>query len=85
MCYTCSPACDNCYPKMVKCAICGHVCLLGWDQCSECGATITDAARRAAEEEWHRGVRLGVNATGSRTNYMVDLSKLGDSSGSWPR
>ncbi len=76
MCYTCSPTCDNCYPKLVKCASCGHVCLLGWKECSECGSPITDAMRQAAEDDWHSGVRLGVSAVGSRSTYLVDLSKL---------
>ena len=76
MCYTCSPTCDNCYPKMVKCAACAHVCMLGWSSCPECGASITDDMRKRAEADWYAGVRLGESATGKPARYLVDLSKL---------
>lgn len=58
MCYGCTPTCDNCRPKMVRCDSCGRTNFLTRDQCFFCEAPITQAMKDRAVEEWKAGVRL---------------------------
>lgn len=58
MCYGCSPTCDNCRPKMVRCAACERINYLNRTECTFCGAPITQAMKDAAVEDWKSGLRM---------------------------
>lgn len=55
MCYTCSPACDNCMPKMLLCPACGERNLLSYDECHKCHAALAQEEKDKAIAEWHAG------------------------------
>lgn len=58
MCYGCSPACDNCRPKVVKCPACKRINYLNRTECAFCGEAITQDMKDAAVEDWKQGIRM---------------------------
>lgn len=70
MCYSCSPGCDNCFAKFLECPDCGHIEMLGRDECSQCGRAITQEMREAAEAEWRAGRRFSQGGKGR--NLVVE-------------
>lgn len=60
MCYTCSPSCDNCMPKMLFCPECGERNLLAYEECCSCGAPLEQEAKDYAVAEWHAGKKFSL-------------------------
>lgn len=80
MCYTCSPDCDNCSPKLMRCPSCCHVNRLSQTVCAACGKPLNKTEKELARERWQNGERLGGALTPhakplSRTNSPFVLNK----------
>lgn len=60
MCYTCSPSCDNCMPKMLLCPECGERNLLAYGECCSCGTELSQAEKDRAVKAWHAGKKFSL-------------------------